>query len=362
MRNILAADPEIEVIGAHADPVFALRSLEDRWPDVITLDIEMPRMDGITFLRKIMSERPTPVVVCSTLTGKGAPTTVEALRCGAFEVVEKPSSGVRDGLGAQASRLLATVKAAAKANVKRLASSAAAADAPAAAGPRARGAADGAASLPEPLSVTVNGSDGAPRGAMVETTDRIVAIGTSTGGTQALEYVLQRLPRNAPGVVIVQHMPEAFTEAFAQRLDQVCEIRVKQASEGDRVLPGHALVAPGGRHLMVRRQGAYYYAHIKDGPPVSRHRPSVNVLFSSVAQCAGRNAVGVIMTGMGDDGARGLLEMRQSGAMTYGQDEESCVVFGMPKEAIKLGAVHHVVGLDAIPDVVNGRWRPARAA
>jgi len=333
---LLTADPQIQLIGAHSDPLFALRAMEKEWPDVIVLDVEMPRMDGITFLKQIMSTRPTPVVICSTLTTRGAPTTLEALKAGAFEIVEKPTSGVRDHLQAQGWQLVATVKAAASANVRALA--------------RRAGAA--------PVPVDAAPAHVLPAKAMVETTDRIVAIGTSTGGTQALEVLLARLPVTSPGIVIVQHMPEHFTLSFAQRLDSVCAIRVKQADDGERVLPGQALIAPGGRHLQVRRQGAYYHAVVKDGPPVSRHRPSVNVLFQSVAQHAGRNAIGIIMTGMGDDGARGLLEMKDAGATTFAQDEDSCVVFGMPKEAIKLGAADDVLPLDALHEAVMGR-RPA---
>ncbi len=350
ITQILSADPALEVIGAHADPVFAMRAMSSDWPDVITLDIEMPRMDGITFLKKLMSERPTPVVVCSTLTGKGAPTTIEALRCGAVEVVEKPGTGVRDAMRQQAGSLVQIVKAAARANVRPLVFRAEA---------RSTAGADIGHAIAAETGHLATEERG-PARAMSETTDRIVAIGTSTGGTLALEQVLSGLAPTVPGMVIVQHMPEAFTLAFAERLDKSCAIRVKQAEDGDRVLPGQALIAPGGRHLQVRRRGAFYYAEVRDGPPVSRHRPSVNVLFSSVAQAAGRNALGVIMTGMGDDGARGLLEMRQAGATTFAQDEASCVVFGMPKEAIKLGGATHTVPLHDIPDVVSGRWRKAR--
>jgi len=343
--SLLSADPGIELLGAHSDPLFALRAMEKEWPDVIVLDVEMPRMDGITFLKQIMGTRPTPVVICSTLTTRGAPTTLEALKAGAFEVVEKPTSGVREHLQAQGQQLVSTVKAAAAANVRALAR-------------RAGSAVPGAvlpSSVAQPTETPTHVIT--PR-AMIETTDRIVAIGTSTGGTQALELLLARLPVNAPGIVIVQHMPEQFTLSFAQRLDSVCAIRVKQADDGERVLPGQALIAPGGRHLQVRRQGAYYHAVVKDGPPVSRHKPSVNVLFQSVAQHAGRNAIGIIMTGMGDDGARGLLEMKEAGATTFAQDEDSCVVFGMPKEAIKLGAADDVLPLDSLHEAVMGR-RPA---
>ena len=342
ISGLLSADAGIKVLGAHADPVFALRAMEKEWPDVIVLDVEMPRMDGITFLRQIMSTRPTPVVICSTLTTKGAPTTLEALKAGAFEIVEKPSSGVREHLQAQGQQLVSTVKAAAGANVRALARRSVATAAPSPSS--AASAADAPAS-----------SHVLPTRAMVETTDRIVAIGTSTGGTQALEVLLSKLPVTAPGMVVVQHMPEHFTLSFAQRLNEVCEIRVKQAEDGERVLPGQALIAPGGRHLQIRRQGAYYHAVVKDGPPVSRHKPSVNVLFQSVAQHAGRNAVGIIMTGMGDDGARGMLEMKEAGATNFAQDEDSCVVFGMPKEAIKLGGVDEVLSLDHLHEAIMGR-------
>ncbi len=345
---LLSADPGIELIGAHSDPLFAQRAMEKDWPDVIVLDVEMPRMDGITFLRQIMSTRPTPVIICSTLTTKGAPTTMEALQAGAFEIVEKPTSGLKDHLQSQGQRLVATVKAAAGANMRALGRRTSM-PAVAALG-TARVAVAGSAEAPARHVL--------PTRAMVETTDRLVAIGTSTGGTQALEVLLSRLPINSPGIVVVQHMPEQFTLAFAARLDSICEIRVKQAEDGERVLPGQALIAPGGRHLQVRRQGAYYHAVVKDGPPVSRHRPSVNVLFGSVAQSAGRNAVGIIMTGMGDDGARGLLEMRQAGAVTFAQDEASCVVFGMPKEAIKLGAADDVLPLDDLHEAVMGLRNP----
>ena len=357
LQGLLRDAPDIELLAAVADPLLAVERMKQGWPDVIVLDVEMPRMDGITFLRKIMAGRPTPVVICSTLTTKGAPTTLEALKAGAFEVVEKPTSGVRDHLQAQGQHLIGVVKAAAGANVRALARKVVAAAGPTAS---ASGAAAGAAG-------TGVASAGAahvlntPR-AMVETTDRIVAIGTSTGGTQALEVLLARLPITAPGIVIVQHMPEQFTLSFAQRLNTLCEIRVKQAEDGERVLPGQALIAPGGRHLQVRRQGAYYHAVVRDGPPVSRHKPSVNVLFSSVAQHAGRNAIGIIMTGMGDDGARGMAEMKDAGATNYAQDEDSCVVFGMPKEAIKAGGVDEVLPLDLLHEAVLGRRLMVRKA
>ncbi len=330
VAGLLSAAPDIEVMAAVSDPVLAIERLKTAWPDVIVLDVEMPRMDGITFLRMIMSQRPTPVVICSTLTEKGAKTTLEAMAAGAVAIVTKPRLGLKQFLQDASDELVATVRAAARANVRRLLPAAAA---PVAVAP-ARHTAD--AILP------------AATRAMTQTTERVVALGTSTGGTQALEAVLTALPRVSPGLVIVQHMPEKFTAAFAARLDTLCAIEVKEAQHNDRVVPGRALIAPGGRHMLLKRSGAQYHVEVVDGPLVNRHRPSVDVLFRSVARSAGANALGVIMTGMGDDGAAGLLEMRQQGARTLAQDEESCVVFGMPKEAIKRGAAERVVPLAAV--------------
>jgi two-component system chemotaxis response regulator CheB len=326
LGGLLGAAPGIELLHAAADPIMAMERMKLRWPDVIVLDVEMPRMDGITFLRKIMAERPTPVVICSTLTEKGAQTSVEALAAGAVAIVTKPRLDLKRFLHDSGAELVATVKAAARANPARLLAKAVA---------------------PPRLSADAVLPPAAPR-AMAATTEQVVAIGTSTGGTQALEQVLTALPRLSPGIVIVQHMPEKFTAAFAQRLDALCAIRVKEAEANDRVLPGQALIAPGGRHLLLRRLGAQYHVDIVDGPPVSRHRPSVDVLFRSAARAAGANALGIIMTGMGDDGAAGLLEMRQAGARTLAQDEDSCVVYGMPKEALRRGAVERSVPLHAI--------------
>lgn len=328
MTEILGREPGIRVIGAAPDPLFALERMRKEWPDVITLDVEMPRMDGVTFLRKIMAERPTPVVICSSLTQAGAETTMQALAAGAVSIIAKPTIGLKDFLRESSNDVVAAVRAAAASKVRNLAA------APAARAP-AKSAADAAVAGTAPQ-------------AMAKTTESIVAIGTSTGGTQALEAVLTALPPTAPGIVVVQHMPEKFTASFAERLNGLCEIDVFEARDGQRVVPGRALIAPGGKHMLLRRSGAQYHVEVVDGPVVNRHRPSVDVLFRSVAKYAGRNALGVIMTGMGDDGARGLKEMHDAGARTLAQDEESCVVYGMPKEAVKLGAVDRSLPLERI--------------
>ena len=321
---LLAQDPEIEVMAAVADPILAMSRMATQWPDVIVLDIEMPRMDGITFLKKIMAERPTPVVICSTLTDRGTETSLAALAAGAVAIITKPKIGLKQFLSDASEDLTSAVKAAAKANVRKLQVT-------------HKHTADVILPPAEPS-----------RQAMIQTTERVVALGTSTGGTQALELVLTALPRVSPGIVIVQHMPEQFTAAFASRLNGLCQIEVKEAQNNDRVIQGRALIAPGGKHMLLRRNGAQYFVEVVDGPLVNRHRPSVDVLFRSVAKCAGANALGVIMTGMGDDGAVGLLEMRKAGAQTLAQDEKSCVVFGMPKEAYKRGAVGRFVPLEGI--------------
>lgn len=335
LQQILSKDPAIEVMGVAADPIFAMEKLKTSWPDVIVLDVEMPRMDGVTFLKKIMSERPTPVVICSTLTTKGAQTTMQALASGAVSIVAKPTIGLKDFLEDAASDLVQVIKAAARANTTVLRTQSAVPAPP----PK----------LTADAVIKTGGS------ALAQTTERIVAIGTSTGGTQALEVILRSLPRQCSGMVIVQHMPEKFTAAFAERLDGVCQIEVKEAVDGDRILKGRALIAPGGRHMLVKRSGAQYFVEVVDGPPVNRHRPSVDVLFRSAAKIAGKNALGIIMTGMGADGALGLKEMRDAGARTVAQDEASCVVFGMPKEAFKLGAVEEMVGLDGLAGEIL-RW------
>jgi two-component system chemotaxis response regulator CheB len=331
---ILSHDRGIKVIGHAMDPIFAMEKMAKEWPDVILLDVEMPRMDGLTFLRKIMAERPTPVIICSSLTAKGAETTMQALAAGAFTIFTKPTLGVKNYLEDASQDLVSAVRAAASARMAHL--------------PVPRRAV-----LPTPPKLSADAVLAPGTEAMVATTDTFTAIGTSTGGTQALEYVLSSLPRTCPGLVVVQHMPEHFTAAFAERLNDICEIEVREARTGDRVLAGRALIAPGGKHLVIKRSGAQYLAEVISAPPVNRHCPSVDVLFRSVAKYAGKNATGVIMTGMGDDGARGLLEMKQAGARTLAQDESSCVVFGMPKEAIKLGAADRVVPLQHIPDLIS---------
>jgi two-component system chemotaxis response regulator CheB len=340
LSQMIAEEPGLELIAAVADPVLVVERMKMRWPDVFVLDVEMPRMDGITFLRKIMAERPTPVVICSTLAVAGAQTTLDALAAGAVAIVAKPKLQLREKLKESSEDLISAIRAAAQSNVKQLTSRRPASACTLASSPGERHSAD----------VILKAADRP----MAETTENIVAIGTSTGGTQALEDVLPRLPRVCPGIVIVQHMPEQFTAAFAKRLGNLCQIEVREARGGERVMPGTATIAPGGRHLLVRRSGAHYITEVREGPAVNRHRPSVDVLFRSLAACAGRNAVGIILTGMGDDGARGLKEMRTMGAKTYAQDQDSCVVFGMPKEAIRLDAVDRIVPLNEVPRVIMG--------
>ncbi|GAA0739419.1 chemotaxis response regulator protein-glutamate methylesterase [Sphingomonas sp. ABOLD] len=331
MASILSEDPAIEVIGTAADPFSAARRIQEAVPDVITLDVEMPRMDGITFLKKLMSQCPIPVVMCSSLTEEGSETLLQAMEAGAVDVILKPRYGVADHLAEHHLQIRDVVKAAARARV------------------RGRAAVPTLRSEAPPKKLTADAMlpppDNRP---MSRTTEMVVCIGASTGGTEALREVLEALPSNSPGIVIVQHMPEHFTRAFSQRLDSLCEVDVKEAANGDPVLRGQVLIAPGGKHLMLDRQGSRYYVSVRDGPLVSRHRPSVDVLFRSAARAAGSNAVGIIMTGMGDDGARGLLEMRQAGARTFAQDEATSVVFGMPKEAIARDAAERVIPLGNI--------------
>jgi two-component system chemotaxis response regulator CheB len=334
MADILSADPQIEVLGTAADPFIAAKRIQDEVPDVITLDVEMPRMDGLTFLRKLMAQHPVPVVMCSSLTEAGSATLMQALEAGAVDVILKPRLDVPQFLQESALRICDVVKAAAQARPRRAVARRPPEGAKPASGPAQKLNAD--VILPPPLAGQ----------AMARTTEMIVCIGASTGGTESLREVLEALPADCPGIAIVQHMPEKFTEAFSRRLDSLCAMEVKEAADGDSVLRGRVLIAPGNRHMLLQRSGARYYVHVKDGPLVSRHRPSVDVLFRSAARFAGANALGIIMTGMGDDGAHGMAEMRAAGSITVAQDEASCVVFGMPKEAIALGGVQKVAPLD----------------
>jgi len=324
LSQFLGNHPGIQVIGMAADPLYAIDKMRRDWPDVLVLDIEMPRMDGLTFLRQIMAERPTPTIICSTLTESGTDLNLEALAAGAVGVFTKAKLGLRQSLENIAGTLVRSIEEAAKTR------------------PVARHA------LP-----ATEKKDLPPSPALRQTTDRIVTLGCSTGGTQALEFVLRQLPRDCPGLVIVQHMPEKFTADFARRLNGLCQIEVREARHLDRVHTGLALLAPGGLHMQLKRSGAHYLVEVLDGPAVNRHKPSVDVLFRSAARHAGSNALGIIMTGMGDDGARGLLAMREQGASTVAQDEASCVVFGMPKEAIRLGAAQSIEPLNRMPTLIN---------
>ncbi|MBH0201222.1 MAG: chemotaxis response regulator protein-glutamate methylesterase [Nitrospira sp.] len=323
LATLLAKDPEIEVIGSAPDPYIAREKIKALNPDVLTLDVEMPKMDGLTFLEKLMRGHPMPVVMVSSLTEVGCETTLRALELGAVDFITKPKMDLREGMGEIARDLIEKVKAAAQARVKS-----------------------------SPVKRISSSESDASRTAMIKTTDTIIAIGSSTGGTEAVKEVLERLPPNTPPILITQHMPERFTKTWADRLNSLSRIVVKEAQDGDSVLPGHALVAPGSYHMTLLRSGARYTVRINQDPPVNRHRPSVDVLFASVAQYAGANAVGVILTGMGGDGAKEMLTMKQAGAFTIAQDEASCVVFGMPKEAIKMGGVDKVLPLDDIAGAI----------
>ncbi len=330
LSDILNSDDEIEVIGTAQDPYIAAEKIKEEIPDVITLDIEMPKMDGLTFLRKIMEQHPIPVVICSSLAIDGSETALKALEYGAVDIITKPKLGTKHFLEESRIHICDAVKAASVAKLKKRYS--------------------------EPLIQPKLSADAIlakkQSKAMFETTEKVIVVGASTGGTEALRVFLEAFPLDSPGIVIVQHMPENFTKAFAKRLDSYCNITVKEAENGDSVIRGRALIAPGNFHTLLKRQGAKYFVEIKQGPLVSRHRPSVDVLFRSAAQYAGKNAIGVIMTGMGDDGAKGMLEMKEAGAFTIAQDEKTCVVYGMPHEAVKLGAVDKILPLEEIAKFV----------
>jgi two-component system chemotaxis response regulator CheB len=325
LTKILSSAPELTVVGTAADPFVAREKILALKPDVLTLDIEMPRMDGLTFLEKLMRGHPMPVVMISSLTDKGADTTLRALSLGAIDYVSKPKLDVSNGTIEHAEEIIAKVKAAARVSVRHASAAAAA-----------------------PATST-------GKTYHFSATHKIVAIGASTGGTEALKELLSPLPADFPGIVIVQHMPETFTRQFAERLDSLCKIRVKEAQDGDHILPGHALLAPGGHHMTVVRRGMEYAVHVYRGERVNRHLPSVDVLFSSCARSMGKNALGVLLTGMGADGAKGMLEMKQAGAFNIAQDESTCVVFGMPHEAILLNAVDQVLPLGHIQDALMQR-------
>ena len=325
MTEILSEDPEIEVVGTAPDPYVARDKIKTLQPDVLTLDVEMPKMDGLTFLKKLMAARPMPVVMVSSLTEQGAATTMQALESGAVDFVTKPTLDIQHGLADLAHQITSKVKAAAQATVKKR-------------------------TPPTDCSEQIKAL--AAQSAMIKTTDTIIAIGSSTGGTEALRELLEVLPPNMPPILMTQHMPEHFTKTFADRLNELCQINVKEAQEGDSVIPGQALLAPGNYHMELRRSGAKYYVTLNQEPQVNRHRPAVDPMFQSVAKYAGANSVGVILTGMGNDGAAGMLDMKKAGAFNLAQDEASCVVFGMPKEAIKAGGVDKILPLSDIPSAI----------
>lgn len=334
LDKIISSDKQLEVIATAQDPFVAARKMAKEVPDVITLDVEMPRMDGITFLKKLMAQHPIPVVICSSLTEKGSETAIKALEYGAVDIIHKPNVGAKQFIEESKIVICDAIKAAAQAKAKKR-----------------REAPFEIVKPAKKLSADAVLSKANSK-AMIQTTEKVVVVGASTGGTEALKVFLERLPLDAPGIVVVQHMPENFTTAFAQRLDSICNVSVKEAADNDTVVPGRVLIAPGNKHTLLKRSGARYYVQVKDGPLVSRHRPSVDVLFRSASRYGGRNVIGIIMTGMGDDGAKGMLEMKQQGAYTIAQNEASCVVFGMPNEAIKLGGVDTVLALQNIPDEI----------
>ncbi|WP_321952780.1 protein-glutamate methylesterase/protein-glutamine glutaminase [Paraburkholderia bannensis] len=339
MTEIINSQPDMTVVATAPDPLVARDLIKQHNPDVLTLDVEMPRMDGLDFLEKLMRLRPMPVVMVSSLTERGNEITLRALELGAVDFVTKPKVGIRDGMLDYAEKLADKVRAASRARVRPAAPARAAAPAATGTAPQASAHASHGAHAHAPVAAApmINNP--------LLSTEKLIIVGASTGGTEAIREVLQPLPPDAPAVLIAQHMPPGFTKSFAQRLNGLCRITVKEAEHGERVLPGHAYIAPGHAHLLLARSGANYIAHLSDDPPVNRHRPSVDVLFRSAAQHAGKNAIGVILTGMGRDGAAGLLEMRKAGAFTLAQDEASCIVFGMPREAIALGAADEIASL-----------------
>jgi two-component system chemotaxis response regulator CheB len=338
MTEIINSQPDMTVVATAPDPLVARDLIKQHNPDVLTLDVEMPRMDGLDFLEKLMRLRPMPVVMVSSLTERGSEITLRALELGAVDFVTKPKVGIRDGMLDYSEKLADKIRAAARARVRQAA--------PVQHAAAAAGHAGAAAHAASPAPLFNN---------PLVSTEKLIIVGASTGGTEAIREVLVPLPPDAPAVLIAQHMPPGFTKSFAQRLNGLCRITVKEAEHGERVLPGHAYIAPGHAHLLLARSGANYIAHLSDDPPVNRHRPSVDVLFRSAAQHAGKNAVGVILTGMGRDGAAGLLDMRKAGAYTLAQDEASCIVFGMPREAIAMGAADEIASLSEMSRRVMAR-------
>lgn len=340
LSRIIDCQPDMECVGAAGDPLVAREMIRRLDPDVLTLDVEMPRMDGLDFLGRLMRLRPMPVVMVSTLTERGAEVTMQALELGAVDFVAKPRIGVADGLQALAEEIGEKLRVAARARLRR---------------PR------GFAPVSQGISAEAAAEVGSPPSRRWLTTEKLVFIGASTGGTEATREVLASLPADAPAIMITQHMPPGFTASYAARLNSLCRIMVKEAADGERVLPGHAYIAPGGLHLSVERSGANYLARVTDGEPVNRHRPSVEVLFRSAARVVGANAIGVMLTGMGGDGARAMLEMREAGSWNIVQDEASCVIFGMPREAIAHGAAHEILPLTSIARRLIERARDAGA-
>lgn len=356
LKRILEQDKSIKVIATASDPIIALKKLDTNSPDVIILDIEMPRMDGLTFLKKIRTEFNIPVIICSSMVDSGSSNALTALEFGAFDIIQKPKIGTKQFIEESHILLCDAVKAANlsknKAYISQSVSVPVTTQKTNNAEPQKKTKLDFCSAVPPKLSADVILQKG--DGTIIETTEKIVVIGASTGGTEALRVLLEQLPSDAPGIVIVQHMPEKFTKSFAERLDGICKVHVAEAQNNDSVIRGTVLIAPGNKHTLVKRSGARYYVEVKDGPLVSRHRPSVDVLFRSTARYAGKNAVGVILTGMGDDGAHGMREMREAGAYTIAQDEKSCVVFGMPNEAIKLNGVEKILPLTEIAnEIIN---------
>jgi two-component system chemotaxis response regulator CheB len=323
MSEIVSSQPDMEVVGVAPDPIVARELIKKTNPDVLTLDVEMPKMDGLDFLEKLMRLRPMPVLMVSSLTERGSEITMRALELGAVDFVTKPKISIQSGMREYAELISEKIRAAARARIK----------------PRSVHAAAASSQLPQLRSPLTS-------------SEKLIIIGASTGGTEAIREFLMQMPSDCPGILIAQHMPEGFTTSFARRLDALCKISVREAAGGERVLPGHAYIAPGHSHLLLTRSGANYVTRIEQTDPVNRHRPSVDVLFRSAAQAAGKNAVGVILTGMGKDGAAGMLEMKTAGAHNFAQDEATCVVFGMPREAIAIGAAHEVAALTALPGMV----------